>query len=42
MSERRIGFVKVGKFIRLRQKDLDRFLGEHVQPPLKREADRAR
>ena len=38
VSERRIGFVKVGKFIRLRQEDLDAFLDEHFQPPLNRGA----
>lgn len=34
--ERRIGFVYIGKFIRLRQEDLDTYLEEHFQPPLDR------
>jgi len=34
VNERRIGFVRVGKFIRLRPKDLDAYLEEHFQPPL--------
>lgn len=34
VSERRIGFVRVGKFIRLRQEDLDVYLEAHFQPPV--------
>ncbi|MGH9123698.1 MAG: helix-turn-helix domain-containing protein [Acidimicrobiales bacterium] len=37
VSERRIGFVRVGKFIRLRQQDLDSYLEQHFQPPLDRQ-----
>jgi excisionase family DNA binding protein len=34
VNERRIGFVRVGKFIRLRQQDLDVYLEAHFQPPV--------
>jgi excisionase family DNA binding protein len=34
VSERRIGFVRVGKHIRLRQQDLESYLDERFQPPL--------
>jgi len=40
VTERRIGFVRVGKFIRLRQEDLDSYLAEHFEPPLDRRANR--
>jgi excisionase family DNA binding protein len=40
VTERRIGFVRVGKFIRLRQEDLDAYLDEHFVPPLERRATR--
>jgi excisionase family DNA binding protein len=33
VNERRIGFVRVGKFIRLRPDDLDAYLDQHFQPP---------
>ena len=36
VTERRIGFVRVGKFIRLRPEDLDAYLEEHFEPPLDR------
>jgi excisionase family DNA binding protein len=35
VNERRIGFVRVGKFIRLRQHDLDVYLETHFQPPVR-------
>jgi excisionase family DNA binding protein len=37
VSERRIGFVRIGKFIRLRQEDLDAYIESNFHPP---EADR--
>jgi excisionase family DNA binding protein len=40
VNERRIGFVRVGKFIRLRQEDLDTYLDQHFQPPLDRRIGR--
>jgi excisionase family DNA binding protein len=40
VTERRIGFVRVGKFIRLRQEDLDAYLDEHFEPPLARRRTR--
>ena len=40
VTERRIGFVRVGKFIRLRQEDLDAYLDEHFEPPLDRRTSR--
>lgn len=40
VNERRIGFVRVGKFIRLRQVDLDIYLAQHFQPPLDRRTGR--
>jgi excisionase family DNA binding protein len=40
VTERWIGFVRVGKFIRLRQEDLDAYLDEHFEPPLQRRATR--
>jgi excisionase family DNA binding protein len=36
VNERRIGFVRIGKFIRLRQEDLDTYLEQHFQPPIHR------
>jgi excisionase family DNA binding protein len=32
VNERRIGFVRIGKFIRLRQEDLDTYIEQHLQP----------
>ena len=32
VTERRIGFVRVGRFIRLRPHDLEAYLNEHHQP----------
>lgn len=34
VNERRIGFVRVGKFIRLRQCDIDTYIEQNFQPPL--------
>jgi excisionase family DNA binding protein len=34
VNERRIGFVRVGKFIRLRPDDVDAYLDQHFQPPI--------
>ena len=33
VNERRIGFVRVGKFIRFRPDDLDAYLDQNFQPP---------
>jgi excisionase family DNA binding protein len=35
VNERRIGFVRVGRFIRLRQEDIDSYLDDHFQPPVR-------
>ena len=40
VTERRIGFVRVGKFMRLRPEDLDAYIDEHFEPPLDRRASR--
>jgi excisionase family DNA binding protein len=40
VTERRIGFVRVGKFIRLRPEDLDSYIEQHFEPPLERHAGR--
>ena len=38
VNERRIGFVRVGKFIRRRPDDVDVYLEQHFEPPLDRRA----
>ena len=36
VTERRIGFVRVGRFIRLRPHDLEAYLDAHHQPAVRR------
>ena len=42
VSERRIGFVRIGKFVRIRQEDIDAYVAANFQAPEPERTDRPR